>query len=494
MAAGKLPVQTLVGATGQVVVPNFVMDPVNPRKVLVDDTVAWTWTAPADGRYDFDTHGSEADTVLTVRPQSGRAGSGKTTHSDDVGDVTTSAVVVVASEGQIFQISVRAKHRQAGLMTLSWSEDVGVAQPKQRRVAPSQSTFASIPASTNTGEKPQSKVWRHDGAWWVVLGSTGISPAGTWVWKLEGERWRPEVMISPSTAVRADVQTDGDLAHVLLHGPSTSLVSLQYDGAGYQPWAQRPEATGISMPGSETATLTTDTTGRMWVAYDTSTTVQMRYSDAPYTSFSAPITVASGIKDDDIAAITSLRGGRIGVMWSNQSSRRFGFRTHQDGSAPSSWTSDEVPAGGSAKSVGGGMADDHINLAVASDGTLFAAVKTSFDSASQPVIALLVRQPDGAWEPLHEVARHGTRPIVLLDEGAATVKVVFTTTENLDDVVERVSPMSKIQFSPSETKVLSGSFNNVTSTKSNADGAWLVLAASTGTVSHAIVGGSAEAP
>lgn len=480
---------TITGTSGQAVVPNFVMDKVHPRQVLVDDTVTWTWTAPADGRYAFDSHGSEMDTVLTVRPKGARAGQRHTTKSDDAGDVTTSAVTIAASEGQRFEITVRAKDDQTGLVTLSWHQEADAAQTQQRRAAPTPSSFAAIPTSTNTGEKPQSKAWRHDGRWWVVLASADIAPAGTWLWTLEGDRWTPELRLSSHTDVRADVAAEGAVAHVLLHGPSTSLVSLEYDGSGYQPWSQRTDATDVSMPGSETATLTIDTTGRMWTAYDSGSTVQVRHSDAPYTSFSSPTTLASGTTEDDIAAVTSLADGRVGVMWSNQSTRRFGFRTHLDGGSPSSWTSDEVPAAGSATSVGGGMADDHINMALAPDGSLYAAVKTSYDRASQPVIALLVRQPNGTWEPLHEVARHGTRPIVLIDEGDDTVKVLFTDTERLDDIDMRVSPRSEINFSAGETEVLSGDFNNVTSTKSTIDGPGLVLAASTGTVSHAVLGG-----
>src|SRR6186997_1283415 len=45
--------------------------------------------------------------------------------------------------------------------------------------------LAPIAMSTTTGEKPQSKVWRHDGRWWAVLASDGVSPSGTWLWRLE---------------------------------------------------------------------------------------------------------------------------------------------------------------------------------------------------------------------------------------------------------------------------------------------------------------------
>src|SRR5690606_38206447 len=175
--------------------------------------------------------------------------------------------------------------------------------------------------------------------------------------------------------------------------------------------------------------------GRMWVAWDTASQVQVRWSDAPYSSFSSPITVASGITDDDIAVVTAMSGNKIGVLWSNQNSKRFGFRTHADGSSPSSWTADEVPAAGSALPVGGGMADDHLNVAVADDGTLYAAVKTSYNASDQTVIGLLVRRPNGTWDPLYQVDRIGTRGIVVVDDVTDRLRVVYTRSTNLDDIL-----------------------------------------------------------
>ena len=103
----------------------------------------------------------------------------------------------------------------------------------------------------------------------------------------------------------------------------------------------------------------------------------------PYSSFSGPVTLATGVAADDIGVVTALPNGQIGVLWSNQNTRLFGFRVHSDGADPSVWSTDEQPASQSALDVGLGMADDHLNVAVAADGTLYAAVKTSYDTAGQ---------------------------------------------------------------------------------------------------------------
>jgi hypothetical protein len=157
-------------------------------------------------------------------------------------------------------------------------------------------------------------------------------------------------------------------------------------------------------------------------------------------------------------------GGSIGVMWSNQKTDRFGFRLHQDVAAPGTWSTAEVPASQSALNKGGGMADDHINLAVASNGTLYAAVKTSYDSSSYPKIALLVRRPSGVWDNLYQVDTSGTRPIVMLNEAAGKLIVAYTSSDSGGNIYYKESSMHTIAFGSRGT-LISGSLNNVSSVK-----------------------------
>ena len=262
------------------------------------------------------------------------------------------------------------------------------------------------PATTTTGEKPQSKVWRYAGAWWAVFptSASGASSAGTWLWKLVGTTWTEVLKLSDRTDVKADVKVTGDLIHALLYaGTNTQLVSVQYNtGTGtYAPWSVRPAASSISLPNSEIATIDIDSTGRMWLATRAGDNVPpaivVYHSASPYTTWNGPITLVTGIiANDDIAVVTALPG-KIGVLWANENAsvQRFGFRTHIDGTDPNTWTADEVPASQSAQNVGLGMADDHLNVAVASDGTLYAAVKTSYDTAGYPKMAFLVAAGPG---------------------------------------------------------------------------------------------------
>lgn len=333
----------------------------------------------------------------------------------------------------------------------------------------------NMSVSENTADKPQSKLWEYAGQWWSVMPKSD----GTWVWRLDGTSWTPTLRLTDNDVFHADVKAHGGVAHVLLFdGDASQLASIEYVGGstGYQMWTQRPQLVDVSLSGAETATIDIDSLGRMWVAYDTSSSIQVRYSDGDFATWSEAITIGS-LGSDDISAIIAMPNGSIGVLWSDQSSDRFGFRTHWDGAAPDQWTQNEIPASQSALSQGGGMADDHLNVKVASDGTLYAAVKTSYDSSGYARMALLIRRPNGVWDNLYTVdTGASTRPIVLLNEAANKLIVAFTTSESGGNIVYRESRLDNISFGPRQT-LLSGSLNNVTSTKQNFTNNVVVLAA-----------------
>ena len=77
--------------------------------------------------------------------------------------------------------------------------------------------------------------------------------------------------LSSNTSARADVKPAGSPAgsvvHILLYnGSSADLASVEYNAGAYQAWSLRSSLTSISLPGSETATIDGDSTGRMWLA------------------------------------------------------------------------------------------------------------------------------------------------------------------------------------------------------------------------------------
>ena len=359
--------------------------------------------------------------------------------------------------------------------------------PVARR-APAEVTstpLTRIVISTTTADKPQSKVWRHDGRWWTVLASTNITPAGTWLWRLGTDgRWTNVLRLSASTTARVDVKPVGELAHVFLFDLGASaLVSVEYDAGAqtYALWAVRPTATPLALSTSETATVDTDTTGRLWLATELGSTISVYYSDFPYTAFEGPVSIAH-VNSDDISVIFAVptpAPPRVGIFWSNQSTQRFGFRLHVDGADPLVWSPDELPAQQSALQLGAGMADDHMNVKVGTDGTLYVAVKTGYDTLGFPLVSLLVRRPFGTWDDLYFVDDVGSRPIVLLNEPADLLRVAYQATTDAGDVLFRDSLVSAIGFGPRQT-LMTGSLRDPTSEKANWVDEEVVLAAGHG--------------
>ena len=328
----------------------------------------------------------------------------------------------------------------------------------------------AFPISSGTGEKPQSKVWQYKGEWRAVL----PDETGTWVRLLRKEKWVKALKLSNSTTVKADVLPVRDVVHILLfNGENTTLVSVEYDTGlkRYVKWKQRPDLVNIELEKeAETATIAVDGYGRMWLASDSDSTMNVRWSDSPYDKWSNPVVVAKGVKRDDICAVTSFPDGNVGIFWSNQNTQRFGFRMHKAGDKPEKWTKDEVPASGSALNVEKGMADDHISFAVSTDGTLFVAVKTSYDTEGYPLIGLLVRRPSGIWDKLYNVDDEGSRANVLLSEKHKCIFVVYSSYRD-HQLVCKISDMDDIMFSDRRVlikgKNIKNSINNVTGPKYN---------------------------
>lgn len=368
------------------------------------------------------------------------------------------------------------KHLNAALVVLAGVSAWASVQCGAGQTAPGITALAlqGVEISASTGEKPQSKVWSHAGHWWAVLPNA----AGTHLWRLDGTHWTPALHLSDATDFHADARNVNGVTHVFLYRATQSeLVSLEYDSAAntYRLWSMRPAPVPIHLdPGVETATIDVDASGGMWLASDGVTDINVRWSDPPYAEWSAPLTLASGVDEDDICVVTAFPNGDTGVLWSNQNTKRFGFRVHPAGEAPAAWSPDEAPASASALPVGDGMPDDHLNCAIAAEGTLYVAVKTSYDTEGYTKIGLLLRRPSGEWDDLHHVDDAGTRPIALLNEERGLLFVVY----NLSDaIVYRQSSLDAIAFGPRQTLITKQSerVNNVTSTKQNFIGEVVIL-------------------
>ncbi len=347
-----------------------------------------------------------------------------------------------------------------------------------------------LPFYAPTGQKPQSKLWYYNNQWRAVLSSS----EGSDIWLLKNDKWIKTLHLSNLSSAAADVLPVGAITHILLYkGENSLFLSVEFDSESgrYIFWKQRREAVPVPLEAvSETATIAIDGKGRMWLASDDEHEMHVRWSDALYQSWSSPVTVASGMKKDDICAVTAFPDGNIGLMWSNQISKRFGFKVHKAGDPPQKWSADEVPAAQSAVDWQDGMADDHLNIAVAADGTLYAAVKTSYDTPGYPLIALLVRRPSGKWDDLYYVDDEGSRGIILLNEELKRLLLVYTSYRD-NQIVCRVSGTSSIKFGGRHVLMKAENkekrYNNVSSTKQNIRDEAVIIVSSADSVGSVIL-------
>jgi hypothetical protein len=324
-----------------------------------------------------------------------------------------------------------------------------------------------------TGEKPESKLWYHDGRWWGTLFNPAARAHRIHRLDLATQTW-----IDDGATVDTRPQSRQDALSV---GNQLYLVS-RFDGSPRQNRVMRyTYASGhytldpgfpvnIAGAGTETLTIARDSTGTLWIAYVGGRQVRVSHTLGSDTVWSTPFTVpvpeGTTVGHDDIAAVTALPGA-IGVFWNSHVYDRYFLAIHTDGlpaDDPAAWRQESVFHGRNG-------ADDHLNVKVSADGRLFAAVKTDLSGPASTLIGLLVRSPEGVWAPLAQVmplSNNATRPICMLDEDRRLVHVFYALDGHA--IYYKSSPMDAIAFPPGNgvpfiRSAESGGINNPTSTK-----------------------------
>ncbi|HEY8699878.1 MAG TPA: PKD domain-containing protein [Arthrobacter sp.] len=309
-----------------------------------------------------------------------------------------------------------------------------------------QSISYSGVANPPTSDKPQSKLWWNDGAWWADMWATG---SGWHIFRLDrpSHTWVDTGVLNDSRSnTLADTLWDGSKLYIASHAvtitgdgtpqPSVSgqpakLYRYSYSAGKYTLDAGFPNT--ITNNSSESMTIDKDSTGAIWATWTQvagnstsgfTNTVYVNNSSPGGTSWSAPfvLPVANAHPaPDDISALVAYGKNRIGVMWSDHTTGSVWWASRNDGTSPtasSSWI--QQPA-----LQGKGQADDHLNLkALLADtaGRVFAAVKTSLnDTSSDPTLPqelLLVFRPGTGSFTKSTISVTGdcvSRPQILLD-------------------------------------------------------------------------------
>ncbi|NCF65124.1 MAG: hypothetical protein GWP61_04065 [Chloroflexi bacterium] len=341
-----------------------------------------------------------------------------------------------------------------------------------------------------TAEKPESKLWWNDGFWWASMWSS--SGNAYHIFKLN---WSTQDWVDTGTALddrtdsKADVLWDGTKLYVVSHiwagsagsasaGDRGELFRYSYDSGTKSYALDSGFPVEVNQAKSEALVIDKDSTGVLWVTYVQNKKVYVNHSvlgdDSSWgTPYVLPVGSDADVKDDDLSSIVAY-DGRIGVMWSSQTSgNKIYFASHVDGAGDTAadWTSI------GAYTTSG---DDHINVkSLSSDGagSVFAAVKTSRSAA---LLLLLVCNSGTACTSASNWSAHTvytgstkspTRPIVLLDTSNRDI-YYFARVD--DNIYYKRSDMDSISFPSGDGDpfIKSSSYNGIndpTSTKQNVD-------------------------
>ncbi len=357
-------------------------------------------------------------------------------------------------------------------------------------------SYGSTSNSAPTGEKPESKLWFNDGVWWGSLYNSSAQAyhiyrlnSGTQSWTDTGTQ------IDDRNGTKGDALWDSasDKLYVVSHifatsGSSTTdprtwgrLYRFSYNSSTQSYSLDSGFPVTVTQGNSESLVVAKDTSGMLWVTYNQSGHVMVNHSvgvppsdNVWATPIRLPVTTSStnNLNSDDICSIIAFGLGKIGVFWSNQSTKKDYFIVHTDGASATSWATEET-----ALAISNG-ADDHMNLKTDNNGRVFAAVKTSQSSSGSPLVMLLVRSSGGTWSntTFGNVSDNHTRPIVLLDLPDNRLYIFATTPDagTPQSIYYKVTSLSAISFPPGPgAPILQGTtdvnINNPASTKQNVD-------------------------
>ncbi len=336
-----------------------------------------------------------------------------------------------------------------------------------------------------TEEKPESKLWYHDGHWWGVLWDNSSArftihrfdaAAGIWT--------NTFVLVDDRDRTAADVISDGGKLYVSSRA-RTNMKDGDSPIAELLRYTYNPELRSYSLdpgfpvriPGTERTpalTIARDSWGRIWATWTSDANVMVNATDGTDThwgvAFKLPVQ-GEPLLDSDISAVTAFKGDRIGILWSNQRTEAMYFAVHRDDSSDAVWAPretvlDSIPS----------AADDHINLAIReSDGTILATTKTGLSGSNNPEIYLNKRDPDSGLWSNHIVwltVNNLTRPITLYNSDSDSVYVLATEDSNPRKAYYKVAHIDNLDFAPTDDfgklfiwSVKDSETNNLTSTK-----------------------------
>ncbi|MDQ0862473.1 CBM96 family carbohydrate-binding protein [Arthrobacter globiformis] len=349
---------------------------------------------------------------------------------------------------------------------------------------------------TPTGTKRQTNaLWFNDGIWWGNLWDTASSDFHIFRFNAATSSW---VNTGVATETRSNTHHD-----VLWDGTTLYVASYRFVNDGLPAEPNFPStmrrfsynsstktysllsSTNINNHKVETLSIDKDSTGRVWATWQQSNRIYLNVTATDGRTWGTPFTHPASLGNvsvDDNSALIAFGPGKMGVMWSRQlgdANDGMYWSSHVDGAASTTWTTPVAAV----KGLRSG--DDHMNLKWLDSSTdrVFAAIKTSFTSASEPLIQLLAFNGT-AWSAhtIATVAECPNRVIVMIDESTQRVRTFATypkpsgttnagvCTSSGGAIYEKSTPLDNISFTTAKTARIVDAdqyVHNVTSTKQN---------------------------
>jgi len=312
--------------------------------------------------------------------------------------------------------------------------------------------FSYGSARAPTGEKPQSKLWFHDGLWWAVMYNRASDAHEIYWLNWSTQTWATTgVQVDNRLHSTHDALSLGNQLFIasaaippttsppiipVPDDPSIFVVSFNYNSTSktYTPG----EISVVYNHWVESVVIDQDSLDRLWMTFTdinpdgVSRSVYISRTRGTLTNWDTPsilnLSNTTNLTIDDISTLVAF-SGNIGVMWSNQNMHAIYFGIHEDSDPDVEWSLN-TPVSGDR------FADDHLNiksLQADSAGKVFAVVKTSLNDiyppdSGEPLVYLLILPNVGSWSQrvVAQVKDNWTRPILLIDEENREIYIFAT--------------------------------------------------------------------
>lgn len=301
-------------------------------------------------------------------------------------------------------------------------------------IAYSQALLVPIEDSIDNFEKSnQSKLFYHDGAWWVIAQWSDK----TWhLWKYQNNTWVRDIAIDSENKSRPDCYMDSQNNKLYVSSAHTSnhrFYVVNYSNGSWSiPEGYPVEILDFSYSDDNVASFCVDQSGRIWIFRIFESVLQYVYSDDDGKTWTnkfalgAKLNVPEGLTD--AVAFTEDGVDYIGVAYAENTASgldsHFGFLLHKVSDPPTAWSSEKGVMG----QFPDVHSDNHISALADTDGSVYIVVKTGGSSGAAADNGLYVRK-NGTWRRYVVNSVGGWTRLSLAIDHTNNDLYVFGTTE-----------------------------------------------------------------